>query len=255
MCYRHKIVKPNLDFKDLKQMWNANVAYSKGTKNHYFRWQEDIDYKIFDANALCESALLFYGSSGCRQLYFLLCKLATRSKSNKIALDRHYASYALQIMLRTLRLNLDILEKVGLISLVKGKKRYAYIYLKDYRELETYKSVGSNKKANMPTPFFLTLLAYYREIAKALKEVALKLKGRHGYYVLKFPRDKGRMRRFNDVILEFSPLDDPNTTVSMTYEQLTGKQIPNMKCFYQIAIVKKNLKEAFDSQMVLGEAA
>ncbi|WP_233708693.1 hypothetical protein [Helicobacter bizzozeronii] len=124
-------------------MWNANVAYSKGTKNHYFRWQEDIDYKIFNTNTLCESAILFYGSSGCRQLYLLLCKLAMRVSSNKIALDRHYAKYVLQIVPRTLRMQLDILEKVGLIyilekvgliSLIKGKRRYAYIYLKDYRK-------------------------------------------------------------------------------------------------------------------------
>ncbi|CCF80879.1 hypothetical protein [Helicobacter bizzozeronii] len=255
MCYRHKIVKPNLDFKDLKQMWNANVAYSKGTKNHYFRWQEDIDYKIFNTNTLCESAILFYGSSGCRQLYLLLCKLAMRVSSNKIALDRHYAKYVLQIVPRTLRMQLDILEKVGLISLIKGKRRYAYIYLKDYRKLPSYQSVGLNKKANMPTPFFLTILAYSKKIAQALKEVTFTMQGRHGLFTLKSPKDRGRMRRLNDVILEFSPLQDPNTTISLTYKQLTGKEIPSMKCFYQVAIVKKNIIEALTSQMVLGEVA
>ncbi len=173
----------------------------------------------------------------------MLCKLAMCVSNNKIALDRHYAHYALQIVPRTLRMQLDILEEVGLISLIKGKHRYAYIYLKDYRKLSNYQPVGLNKKANIPTPFFLAILAYSKKIVQALKEVAFKIKGRHGLFKLKSPKDRGRMRRFNDVILEFSPLDDPNTTIFITYEQLTGKQIPSMKCFYQVAIVKKNLKE------------
>ncbi len=228
MPYTRKIIKPNLNSKDLKQLQNANIQYSKKTKEHYFKYTQDIDYKLFNIALLCdEHGTSFYGSFGAKQLFFLIAKIALQAKSNKIALDRHYAHYALQIVPRTLRIQLDILEEVGLIALIKGKHRYAYIYLKDYRKLSNYQPVGLNQKANIPTPFFLAILAYSKKIVQALKEVAFKIKGRHGLFTLKSTKDNGRMCRFNDVILEFSPLDDPNTTIFITYEQLTGKQIPN----------------------------
>ncbi|WP_104705789.1 integrase [Helicobacter suis] len=256
MPYTRKIIKPNLNSKDLKQLQNANIQYSKKTKEHYFKYTQDIDYKLFNIALLCdEHGTSFYGSFGAKQLFFLIAKIALQAKSNKIALDRHYAHYALQIVPRTLNLNLNILQDKGFIKLIKGKHRYTYIYLNDYRQIKGYTDTGINKRANIPTPFFLAILAYAKKIVQALKEVAFKIKGRHGLFTLKSPKDRGRMRRFNDVILEFSPLDDPNTTIYITYEQLTGKQIPNMKCFYQLAIVKKNLIEALKSQMVLGEAA
>ncbi|GAA9922631.1 hypothetical protein VN0844_03130 [Helicobacter pylori] len=172
-----KTLKPNLDKDELNILYRANLAYAKNTHEHFFKTKKDLDYKIFNPSIMHEQRFIsFVGGQGAKRLLDMLYKLAFNAKSNKIALDRHYAKTFLQIVARTLRKNVNILEEKGFIEVIKNKQRYLYVYLKDYRELESYNSVGANKKNNIPSPFFLQIMRFLEKSAKEIKRVTINKK-------------------------------------------------------------------------------
>ncbi|BAW56355.1 integrase/recombinase [Helicobacter pylori] len=172
-----KTLKPNLDKDELNTLYRANLAYAKNTHEHFFKTKKDLDYKIFNPSITHEQSFIsFVGGQGAKRLLDMLYKLAFNAKSNKIALDRHYAKTFLQIVARTLRKNVNILEEQGFIEVIKNKQRYLYVYLKDYRELEGYNSVGANKKNNIPSPFFLQIMRFLEKFAKEIKRVTINKK-------------------------------------------------------------------------------
>ncbi|RVZ93945.1 integrase [Helicobacter pylori] len=244
-----KTLKPNLDKDELNTLYKANLAYAKNTHEHFFKTKKDLDYKIFNPSIMHEQSFIsFVGGQGAKRLLDMLYKLAFNAKSNKIALDRHYAKTFLQIVARTLRKNVNILEEQGLIEVIKNKQRYLYVYLKDYRELEGYNSVGANKKSNIPSPFFLQIMRFLEKFAKAIEKVTINKKE----CIMHIPSQE-LMQRANNMVLKFTPISNPNTTYTLTYKDLTNKDIPSNLCFYQTAIVKKNLLKALKDRECVGE--
>lgn len=119
-----KTLKPNLDKDELNTLYRANLAYAKNTHEHFFKTKKDLDYKIFNPSIMHEQSFIsFVGGQGAKRLLDMLYKLAFNAKSNKIALDRHYAKMFLQIEARTLRKNVDILEEQGFIEVIKHKRK------------------------------------------------------------------------------------------------------------------------------------
>ncbi|MWR20400.1 integrase, partial [Helicobacter pylori] len=137
----------------------------------------------------------------------------------------------LQVVARTLIKNVNILEEQGFIEVIKGKQRYLYVYLKDYRELEGYNSVGANQKNNIPSPFFLQIMRFLKKFAKDIERVKINNKE----CVMHIPSQE-LMQRVNNVVLKFTPISNPNTTYTLSYKDLTNKDIPSNFCFYQTAI-------------------
>ncbi len=123
-----------------------------------------------------------------------------------------------------------------------------YVYLKDYRELEGYNSVGANQKNNIPSPFFLQIMRFLEKFAKEIKRVKINNKE----CVMHIPSQE-LMQRVNNVVLKFTPISNPNTTYTLSYKDLTNKDIPSNLCFYQTAIVKKNLLKALKDKECVGE--
>ncbi|GAA9052454.1 hypothetical protein Taitung234_02080 [Helicobacter pylori] len=244
-----KTLKPNLDKDELNTLYKANLAYTKNTHEHYFKFKKDLDYKLFNPSIMHEQGFIsFVGGQGAKRLLDILYKLAFNAKSNKIALDRHYAKMFLQVVARTLRKNVNILKEQGFIEVIKGKQRYLYVYLKDYRELESYNYIGANQKNNIPSPFFLQIMRFLEKFAKEIKRVKINNKE----CVMHIPSQE-LMQRVNNVVLKFTPISNPNTTYTLSYKDLTNKDIPSNLCFYQTAIVKKNLLKALKDKECVGE--
>ncbi len=116
-----KTLKPNLDKDELNTLYRANLAYAKNTHEHFFKTKKDLDYKIFNPSITHEQSFIsFVGGQGAKRLLDMLYKLAFNAKSNKIALDRHYAKTFLQIVARTLRKN-AIYDKQDLLFKIKNE--------------------------------------------------------------------------------------------------------------------------------------
>ncbi len=110
-----KTLKPNLDKDELNTLYRANLAYAKNTHEHFFKTKKDLDYKIFNPSIMHEQSFIsFVGGQGAKRLLDMLYKLAFNAKSNKIALDRHYAKTFLQIVARTLRKNVKYIRRTRL---------------------------------------------------------------------------------------------------------------------------------------------
>ncbi len=120
--------------------------------------------------------------------------------------------------------------------------------LKITRELEGYNSVGANQKNNIPSPFFLQIMRFLEKFAKEIKKVKINNKE----CVMHIPSQE-LMQRVNNVVLKFTPISNPNTTYALSYKDLTNKDIPSNLCFYQTAIVKKNLLKALKDKECVGE--
>ncbi|MFB1329268.1 integrase [Helicobacter pylori] len=144
--------------------------------------------------------------------------------------------------------NPSIMHEQGFIEVIKGKQRYLYVYLKDYRELEGYNYIGANQKNNIPSPFFLQIMRFLEKFAKEIERVKINKKE----CIMHIPSQEF-MQKTNNVVLKFTPISNPNTTYTLTYKDLTNKDIPSNLCFYQTAIVKKNLLKALKDIECVGE--
>ncbi|MCQ2925137.1 hypothetical protein JT257_06860, partial [Helicobacter pylori] len=68
-------------------------------------------------------------------------------------------------------------------------------------------------------------------------------------FFLKIPKHF-QMQNFNNIFLEFVSVNNPCFSYRLTYEQFVGKKIPNIKCSYQQAIVKKNIYRTLEELSV-----
>lgn len=105
----------------------------------------------------------------------------------------------------------------------------------DFTKIEDYEHSGLNGESNLPNNFFLGICGYLKKLFKKLKDRAFKLANKHGAFFLNIPKHF-QMQNFNNIFFSYR----------LTYDQLVGKKIPNIKCSYQQAIVKKNIHRALD---------
>ncbi|PDW93116.1 hypothetical protein BB394_05650, partial [Helicobacter pylori] len=186
--------------------------------------------KLFKKILNFPSNTTFFGGTGCKKLMELLSEIVIDSRSSKIALNRHYALTRLQWCDRALRHNLQILEKIGFLTAFKNKKGYVFLSMHDFTKIESYEHSGLNGESNLPNNFFLGICGYLKKLFKKLEHKVFKLKNKHGVFFLKIPKH----------------FQMQNFTYRLTYNQLVGKKIPNIKCSYQQAIVKKNIHRALE---------
>ncbi|AFI06578.1 hypothetical protein [Helicobacter cetorum] len=237
-----KIPKLHLNPKECQEMFLDNVKFAKKTKNFYFKDKEDIDVEIFKKAVHDRFYSTLFGGVGSRRLYRELCEIALSSKSNKIALSRHYYTQVHQCVDRSLRNAINDLEAQGLIEAIRNKPGYVYIYLKDFTKNKEFQ--GSNfGKSNIPSPFFLKMINFLQKNAQRLKSVQYKVNNQ----ICELKEIAfSKFRQYNDLLFSFSPLNDTQTSFTLNYKALSKKAIPSNKCPYQKAIVLKNLQRAFN---------
>ncbi|MCQ2810188.1 hypothetical protein JT098_07370 [Helicobacter pylori] len=119
----------------------------------------------------------------------------------------------------------------------------------DFTKIESYEHSGLNGESNLPNSFFLGICGYLKKLFKKLKDRVFKLLNKHGAFFLKIPKHF-QMQNFNNIFLEFVSVNNSCLSYRLTYEQLVGKKIPNIKCSYQQAIVKKNIYRALEELSV-----
>ncbi|GAA8681206.1 hypothetical protein Kyoto142A_09510 [Helicobacter pylori] len=244
--FKRKVLDANI----LKEMHANNVGYSKHSKDRFIPFRFDksnyVECKLFKKILNFSSNTTFFGGTGCKKLMELLSEIVIDSRSSKIALNRHYALTRLQWCDRTLRHNLQILEEIGFLTAFKNKKGYVFLSMHDFTKIEDYEHSGLNGESNLPNNFFLGICGYLKKLFKKLKDRAFKLANKHGVFFLNIPR-YFQMQNFNNIFLEFVSVNNPCLSYNrLTYDQLVGKKIPNIKCSYQQAIVKKNIHRALD---------
>lgn len=115
----------------------------------------------------------------------------------------------------------------------------------DFTKIENYEHSGLNGESNLPNNFFLGICGYLKKIFKKSKDRTFKLANKHGVFFLNIPKHF-QMQNFNNIFLEFVSVNNPCFSYRLTYDQLVGKKIPNIKCSYQQAIVKKNIHRALN---------
>ncbi|GAA8716945.1 hypothetical protein HpHA136_02770 [Helicobacter pylori] len=205
--FKRKVLDANI----LKEMHANNVGYSKHSKDRFIPFRFDkfgyVECKLFKKILNFSSNTTFFGGTGCKKLMELLSEIVIDSRSSKIALNRHYALTSLNI--------------------------------------EDYEHSGLNGESNLPNNFFLGICGYLKKLFKKLKDRAFKLANKHGVFFLNIPK-YFQMQNFNNIFLEFVSVNNSCLSYRLTYDQLVGKKIPNIKCSYQQAIVKKNIHRALD---------
>ncbi|GAA9948558.1 hypothetical protein VN0914_02800 [Helicobacter pylori] len=103
----------------------------------------------------------------------------------------------------------------------------------DFTKIEDYEHSGLNGESNLPNNnFFLGICGYLKKLFKKLKDRAFKLANKHGAFFLNIPKHF-QMQNFNNIFLEFVSVNNSCLSYRLTYDQLVGKKIPNIKCSYQ----------------------
>ncbi len=92
-----KIPKLHLNSKECQEMFLDNVNFSKKTQQFYFQNYPDVNVEIFRKVVEDRFYSTLFGGVGSRRLYRELCELALSSKSNKIALSRHYTRKCISV--------------------------------------------------------------------------------------------------------------------------------------------------------------
>lgn len=232
-----------------EKYFDDNARYAKNTEKFYFKTINKIDYTIFKPKKFNGKDPSFFGGKGCKDLFCLLGATAFEVGSNKIALHRHFAYGSFGWQERTLRLNIQILEELGFIRVVKNKDQYLYIYLNDYRELKGWGDRDEFGRVHKITALFVAVATSFKSVFNQFKSKTFTISGSRAgntenkTFKLK-AMNKHRMNYFNDVILEFYPIDNPQATYSYSYKQITGKKVPHIMNSHFKSIIKKNVIEA-----------
>ncbi|MGL2800927.1 hypothetical protein ACQJ9Y_07825 [Helicobacter pylori] len=237
-----KIPKLHLNSKECQEMFLDNVKFSKKTQQFYFQNYPNVNVEIFRKVAEDRFYSTLFGGVGARRLYRELCELALSSKSNKIALSRHYYTQVHQCVDRSLRNAINDLEAQGLIEAVKNKPGYVYVYLKDFTKNKEFQGSKFNKNT-LSSPFFLRIINFLQKNAQRLKSVKYRINNQ----ICELKEIVfSKFRQFNNLLFSFNPLNDTQTIFTLNYKSLSKKALPSNKCPYQKAIVLKNLQRAFN---------
>ncbi|BDR28568.1 hypothetical protein HSHS1_13290 [Helicobacter suis HS1] len=185
-----------------------------------------------------QSFISFVGGQGAKRLLDMLYKLAFNAKSNKIALDLTGfvpKTYSMTEECNILGLYDDtfIITKQENLVAIMSLQGLSYSNLMQ-KDLEGYFDTRQNVLNTISKDIQL------RIVAKRRKEFINQSPN------IDNPYAKAIITQFESKEIyktEYFLVFDPNTTNTLTYKDLTNKDIPSNLCFYQTAIVKKNKQE------------
>lgn len=213
--------------------------------------ENEVDYTIFDTKGDLKyrKEASLYGGIGARDTYFELCDLAFKTGGNVIAVRREYLMAILERATRTIRLNINTLQEMRLIEVVNNKHGFVYVALKDWREAMEYQERDYFKRTIRPTFYYQEANRILRNLSGYFCSKKFKFKGKfalgtEGKHFRLKSASISRMKYFNDVLLEFSPIDDSSTTFTFSYAQITGHQLPSLEACYRRGIIEKRLSQA-----------
>lgn len=188
--------------------------------------------------ALDDKILKFFNSYKNPKLGIFYISLINNFGYRNISLGKIKLAYEFNVCERTIRNWLKELKKIGFVDFNTNQKHFAWIRVKRYCKSENFKNFILGKK-NLPNRFFKEVALIIKSIKKHYDGYTAKDKS-NILFNLKLPT-KNKMSFFKRVLIEFSPKQDPNETLSLTYEQLTKQNLPSIECTYHLAIIKKRI--------------
>lgn len=222
---------------------------------------EEIDLRRYDdlvPEDLKQDLLRFFEYHKITYMYGFYIDLIGRIGFFKTSnVKKQVLSYIHNITIRTIKNRLKKLESLGLVNFSFKKKHFGRIKLHDYentKAYENYRKTYQKQQENPTNPlnyerFYFDAKHIINKIAKNSNKLDLCMIDKNGAnYQLKIPTRESieRMKNIERVIIEASPKTMPNFIKSITYEDLTQRQLPKATCTYLKAIIKARMKDSLN---------
>lgn len=217
----------------------------------------NFDFEIFSARNFFENKDLFslfakFKNNKIFNFYIFLRNKATEANSHAFYFNRMLeGSYAFEVTLNTVFNWLNDLEKLGLLIYKKLKGDLVWVEMLDYTQAESYKeTINARINQKKPKRFYREVQLRIEKIIKAKQESKNKevlLNGEYQEIIIKEFNNKKELMQNEDVYIRV--LEKYKNLIfekRISYQDLVGKELPNLKCHYHRAIVNKKIKVALN---------
>lgn len=174
---------------------------------------------------------------------FFYLYLLNNFRHKRFRLKKINLAYEFDVCEKTIKNWLQELMRLGFLCFNAKPKHLVCIQIKNYRQTQAFKDFVLGR-SNLPNRFFKEIALILKHIQQRNLERVVKDKFLNFYSLIQ--STKNRMQSLQRVIVEFVSEDNPQENRSLTYEQLTQRGLPSIKCAYHRAIIKKRILQALE---------
>ncbi|PAF49451.1 hypothetical protein BKH41_01955 [Helicobacter sp. 12S02232-10] len=171
-------------------------------------------------------------------------------KTGTFLIQKQDKSFRFNVTKKTIKNWLFFLQEMGFI-------RYEYlnfdcvkITLLDYRKIPALNppTHKENGEEILPSRFYKNIQLILAKVVKDFDGKTLSIEG--GEFEVTDFRDKKDLSAMQNVFLRFKDKQNECFETIISYEMLTGKALPSIKCSYHQAIIKKRITTALNNYIV-----
>lgn len=169
-----------------------------------------------------------------------------QAKNGMIVINQRKKTYEFDVTDRTIKNWLYELQELGFIEFKYKKFDLCYIQMKDYTKLEILypKTHKENGEPILPSRFYKDVQLIIKNAIKDFKDKTLVFENEK-IVVCDFS-NRNELSFAQSVYIKTKLLNDEQFEHNITYENLIGQPLPNLKSNFAQAIIKKRVKEALE---------
>lgn len=169
-----------------------------------------------------------------------------QAKNGMIIINQREKTYEFDVTSRTIKNWLYELQELGFIEFRYKKFDLCYIQMKDYTKLQILypKTHKENGEPILPSRFYKDVQLIIKNAIKDFKDKTLVFENEK-IVVCDF-LNRNELSFAQSVYIKTKLLNDEQFEHNITYENLIGKPLPNLKSNFAQAIIKKRIKEALE---------
>lgn len=167
-------------------------------------------------------------------------------ENGMIVINQRKKTYEFDVTNRTIKNWLFELQKFGFIEFKYKRFDLCYIQMKDYTKLQILypKTHKENGEPIFPSRFYKDVQLIIKNTIKDFKDKTLMFENEK-VVVCDFS-NRNELSFTQSIYIKTKLLNDEQFEHNITYENLVGKSLPNLKCNFAQAIIKKRIKKALE---------
>lgn len=209
---------------------------------------EKFSLQTFHSNSNLRSFFKTYKNSKIYLFYLELRDILwnLQAENGMIVINQRKKTYEFDVTDRTIKNWLYELQELGFIEFKYKKFDLCYIQMKNYTKLQILypKIHKENGEPILPSRFYKDVQLIIKNAIKDFKDKTLVFENEK-IVVCDFS-SRAELSNMQSIYVKTKLADDSHFEHNITYENLVGQPLPNLKSNFAQAIIKKRIKEALE---------
>ncbi|AFI06524.1 hypothetical protein [Helicobacter cetorum] len=159
-------------------------------------------------------------------------------------INKQDKSYEFDVTQRTVRNWLNILQEQGFIKFSYLKHDLVSVTMLDYTKIEALypPKVDEYNKEILPNRFYKEAQLRLTHFIRQQQASTFKLNDFEGEWVLEEYSSKKELAKSKELYVKLKQKDNNQVCIPVSYEYLTSKTLPSLKCHFHQNIINKNFR-------------